>query len=184
MLHGCDIDCGIWPLTSTSGHVIYSHLFGAHAHVYYGGQQTTAKSSSAIWSPALEVEREQALDFGRRPLRPPVLQPQLSGAESRHKVPVKNGIELAGRRRKASKAGGRRIYRCRQCDKSFRRSSTLSTHLLIHSDTRPYPCPYCDKRFHQKSDMKKHTFTHTGNCTADLEPCLRVNDFGWVRPGV
>lgn len=75
----------------------------------------------------------------------------------------KNGHETRQcSRQLSSLVGNCRIFRCSQCSKVFKRSSTLSTHLLIHSNTRPFPCPFCGKRFHQKSDMKKHTYTHTG----------------------
>lgn len=78
-----------------------------------------------------------------------------------------------------SHSAGEKPYQCKTCDRSFASSSTLTTHMRIHTGEKPYSCTVCDRRFvvetvvfelvlisvifsFARYDLTVHMRTHTG----------------------
>ena len=52
---------------------------------------------------------------------------------------------------------------CNICEKTYKRKSSLATHLVTHTDIKPFKCLQCNKEFLRNSDLRKHAVMHTGD---------------------
>lgn len=55
---------------------------------------------------------------------------------------------------------GEKPHGCTVCGKMFSTSSSLNTHIRIHTGERPHECPMCGKRFTASSNLYYHRMTH------------------------
>lgn len=56
---------------------------------------------------------------------------------------------------------GERPFTCKICTKRFIDSSTLMKHQVIHQDIRPFICTTCHRGFNQKVALQRHESTHS-----------------------
>ncbi|XP_003746396.1 protein glass-like [Galendromus occidentalis] len=57
---------------------------------------------------------------------------------------------------------GERPYACLQCLKRFSQAANLTAHMRIHSGEKPFLCPICHRKFSQSSSVTTHMRTHSG----------------------
>ncbi|PSN62537.1 hypothetical protein BS50DRAFT_501736 [Corynespora cassiicola Philippines] len=50
----------------------------------------------------------------------------------------------------------KRIYRCKFCERVFKRSEHCARHERVHTQERPFPCAFCDRRYARKDLVKRH----------------------------
>jgi DNA-directed RNA polymerase subunit RPC12/RpoP len=50
----------------------------------------------------------------------------------------------------------KRIYRCRHCSRTFKRSEHQARHERVHTNERPFACAYCDRKYARKDLVKRH----------------------------
>ena len=57
---------------------------------------------------------------------------------------------------------GKKPYPCTECGQAFSHKRSLIVHIRKHTGVKPYNCDRCNSRFYEQSALTRHKRTHTG----------------------
>ena len=99
-------------------------------------------------------------------------QPMSNGSNSYQSNSAAENVPVVHhtRGRKRSKKGP---FICSECRKEFSNQSTLTKHMITHSDERKFVCSQCSKAFKRHDHLNGHMLTHREHkpYACDIEGC-------------
>ena len=67
-----------------------------------------------------------------------------------------------------------KVYECKTCNKTFKKSNDLLRHTRVHSNERPFKCNHCPKAFKLKCVLETHLKTHLKSTSNENRPYCEV----------
>lgn len=66
------------------------------------------------------------------------------------------------------------LVQCRECGRSFKKSSDLKRHYKAHNSDCPFECKECGQRFRVQSNLKQHRLKHTNEWPYECWLCHKL----------
>lgn len=66
-------------------------------------------------------------------------------------------------------------FKCKVCQKSFKKKEHMTQHMKLHAGLRPFKCneQYCNKAFSRKEHLMRHIVSHTGKKLFHCDICQK-----------
>uniref|UniRef100_A0A0L8HY35 Transcription factor E4F1 n=2 Tax=Octopus bimaculoides TaxID=37653 RepID=A0A0L8HY35_OCTBM len=150
--------CGLCHFVAEKRQELGRHMLSQHKIELKGPEESLTSCSSILDEGTVQEKEESNLSVVCRNARIAVNQLLKLKKELEPNSPDEEEAKVFT---PAEIQGGRPVYKCHVCMRSFRGSAYLRFHLRSHTGERPFKCSECGKAFTTKDMLNKHVSTHS-----------------------